>query len=79
MIFILSKKAMNHLRKGCAVLSPDNRIMVAYSHDMEETMAQVKQMFETTGKLDEDIMDFIVLEGARPPKRKKKSKVLKEE
>lgn len=69
---ILSKDAFDRLRKGNIIVSPDGQTIVSFSHDIEESSAQLDNMISCTGMVDKEVLGFIIREGARPPKKKRK-------
>lgn len=69
---ILSKAAFDLLRKGNIIVSPDGQTIVSFAHDIEESSRQLDDMIACTGMVDKELLGFIIREGARPPKKKRK-------
>jgi hypothetical protein len=73
-ILIVSPDCIGMLKKGCVLMTPDEEFVLAFSYDIEETNAQATAMMECTGNtIDGEIMKFIIKDGARPKRKKKKT------
>ena len=71
--FILSAAAFKLLKQGNIIVSPDGGIVLSYSHDIEESSGQMDMMVSCSGGVvDKELLGFIIREGARPPKKKRK-------
>lgn len=70
---ILSAEAFKLLKQGNVIVSPDGGIILSYSHDIEESAGQMDMMVACSGgTVDKELLGFIIREGARPPKKKRK-------
>lgn len=73
--FILSADAIKLLKSGNIIVSPDGSIILSYSHDIEESAGQMDMMVACSGgTVDKELLGFIIREGARPPKKKRKTR-----
>jgi hypothetical protein len=73
-VFILSDLAFKALKTGNIIVSPDGQTLVSFSHDIEESSRQLNDMVVCTGMVDKQLLGFIMEEGAKPPKRKRKKR-----
>lgn len=75
-VLILSDEVIKLLKKGAVLVTPHSSLIVSYSHDIEESAGQMEMMTKCTGgMIDKELLGFIVREGARPKKKRKKSDV----
>lgn len=66
-VLIVSEKALELLKVGNIIISPDEELILAYSYDLNETSAQADLMLKCTGNvIDGDLVNHIILDGARP-------------
>lgn len=67
-LIILEPGNIERMRDGKPLISPDNRVMVAFTPDMEWTQDRIMEMLRNAGgKVDPKLVDDILRAGLNRP------------